>query len=232
MIKAIHIAPTANMLEVDKKYNKGLNMLLTHLVLNNEAYRNVARKLPGVKYLDNSFFELGYCLSPAAMLDAARQVNATVLICPDGTMDGWEEFKAEGYKIMCIPKTPEQFKDFMYDTRVDYVGVSEEHLAYRHSPGARYELFRDHIDAMMPQKKIHLLGATDSIQELALIHPFSDYIYSWDSSACVWQGYLGHKLDRIVRKDTTSVDFNAKLSLRGSDIQYNLKLVKKLLKRK
>lgn len=230
MIKPIHIAPIDNMLEVNEKYNKGLNMILTHLVLNNIRYAKIAKQLPGEKYLDNSFFELGYSLKPNAILEAAKLVNATVLICPDGTMDGAEEFKKEGYKIMCIPKTSSQFKDFMYDNRIDYVGVSEEHLDYRHSPGARYELFRDNIDAMMPKKKIHLLGATDSIYELGLLYPFRSYIFSWDSSACIWQGFLGHKLNNVVAKDTTSVDFTASVNLNKAEIQFNIEFVNKLLK--
>ena len=130
---------------------------------------------------------------------------------------------------MCIPKSPEQFKDMMYDNRIDFVGVSEEHLAYRHSPGARYELFRDHVDAMMPKKKIHLLGGTDSIYELGMLHPFKQYIYSWDSSAAIWQGYLGHHLNNVTKKDTTSVDFHAKINLDNEIIQENISFVNKLL---
>jgi hypothetical protein len=234
-IKAIHIAPTDNMLEVDAKYNKGLNMILTHLVLNDENYRHKAYNLTGTKYLDNSFFELGYCLYPKAMMEAAklirnREEDAIVLICPDGTLDGLKEFKEAGYKVMTIPKSPAQFKDMMYDNRIDYVGVSEEHLAYRHSPGARYELFRDHIDAMMPKKKIHLLGGTDSVYEIGMLHPFRDYIYSWDSSTAIWQGHLGHRINDTVRKDTTSVDFNCKVDLNKEEIVNNINFINKLLK--
>ncbi len=218
------------MLEVDRKYNKGLNMLLTHLVLGNEKYRKVAKELEGIKYLDNSFFELGYCLEPKEMLEAAALVNATVLICPDGTTDGLEEFRDAGYLVMCIPKTPEQFIDMMYDVNISYVGVSEEHLAYRHSPGARYELFRDHLEAMMPRKKIHLLGGTDSIWELGMLHPFRNYIYSFDSSAAIWQGYLKHSLNDSARKDTTSVDFNAKINLDTDYIKNNITFIDNLLK--
>jgi len=229
MIKAIHIVPTANMLEVDKRYNKGLNMLLTHLVLNDTKYMETAKQLQGEKYLDNSFFELGCSLSPKAILEAAREINATTLICPDGTLDGLVEFKQSGYKVMCIPKTVVQFKDMMYDNRIDFVGVSEEHLAYRHCPGARYELFRDHLDSMMPKKKIHLLGSTDSIYELGMLYPFKQYIYSWDSSACIWQGYLGHRLNKSTKKDTTSVNFNVVVDLDNKLIQANINFVNKLL---
>ena len=214
-MKAIHIAPTSLIGFVDEHYNKGLNMVLTHLVLENEAYRHAFKAIKGEKYLDNSFFELGYCMEPEEMMEAAKMVDATVLICPDGTMKGMELFKKAGYKIMCIPKDEHQFKDFMYSPSVDLVGVSEEWLDYRHSPGARYELFRDHLIQGMPKNKIHLLGATDSIRELALLAPFREYIRSWDSSAAVWQGHLGQLLSEQKRKNCTPVDFSA-------DIKWNL----------
>lgn len=214
-MRAIHIAPTSLIDYVDAKYNKGLNMVLTHLVLENVDYRLKFKALEGEKYLDNSFFELGYCMEPEEMLQAAEMVGATVLICPDGTMKGMEKFKRAGYKIMCIPKDAHQFKDFMYSPSVDLVGVSEEWLAYRHCPGARYELFRDNIEAGMPKDKIHLLGATDSIRELSLLAPFREYIRSWDSSAAVWQGHLGHLLAEQKRKNCTPVDFSA-------DVKWNL----------
>lgn len=232
-IKAIHIAPTKNMIEVDKKYNKGLNMLLTHLVLNDEEYRFNAYHLIGTKYLDNSFFELGYSLTPKAMIEAAKSVqngdDTLVLICPDGTLDGMEEFKANNYKVMAIPKSAAQFKDMMYDNRIDYVGVSEEHIDYRHSPGARYELFRDHIDAMMPKKKIHLLGGTDSIYEIGMLHPFRDYIFSWDSSTVCHHTSKSIKLNDTVRKETSSFDFNQTIKLNSLLFHHNIQFVQRML---
>lgn len=207
-IRLIHIAPTNLISKIDNWYNKGLNMVLTHLVLTDRDYAKEMSLLKGEKYLDNSFFELGYCMSPEEILEAAKIVGATVLICPDGTKDGLKKFKEAGYKVMCIPKGPNQFEAFMFDPEIDLVGVSEEHLDYRHSPGARYELFRDHLTDAMPKKKIHLLGATDSCWELGMLKPFKEYIYSWDSSAAIWQGHLGNLLMTQKRKDCTAVDFS------------------------
>ena len=215
MIKAIHIAPTSLVKYVDKHYNKGLNMVLTHLVLEDEEYRKAFKEIEGEKYLDNSFFELGYALPPEDILAAAKLVDATVLICPDGTMAGMEDFLSQGYKVMCIPKSPEQFVDFLTNPLIDYVGVSEEHLAYRHNSGARYELFEKYLKEGMPRKKIHLLGATNSIWELGMLSPFSEFIYSWDSSACIWQGHLGNLLRTQRRKECKEVDFKA-------DVKFNL----------
>jgi len=175
MIKLVHIAPTALIKYVDDCYNKGLNMVLTHLVLRDEAYR-----------------------------EAFKQVN-----------EGLELFKQNGYKVMCIPKDANQFRDFMYSPSIDYVGLSEEHFAYRHCPGVRYEVLRDNLTSEMPKKKIHLLGATDSVRELSLLKPFEQYINSWDSSAAIWQGYLGNLLETQQRKDCTPVIFD-------KDMEFNL----------
>lgn len=214
-IKLIHIAPTCLIRQVDNLYNKGLNMVLTHLVLSDEQYRKEMKALSGTKYLDNSFFELGYCMTPEEMLTAADMVGATHLICPDGTADGLLEFKAAGYKVMCIPKTADQFKHMMYNPDIDLVAVSEEHLDYRHSPCARYELLRDNLEEDMPRRKIHLLGATDSLWELGMLMPFEQYILSWDSSAAIWQGHLGTLVRDQKRKDCTPVDFSA-------NVEFNL----------
>jgi len=207
-MRFIHIAPTSLISRVDKHYNKGLNMVLAHLVLADEDYREAFKAIEGEKYLDNSFFELGFSLNPDQLIDAAKLVNATTIICPDGTRNGIAEFKKHDYKVMCIPKTREQFTEFMYDNNIDYVGLSEEHFAYRHCPGVRYEVLRDCLVDDMPKKKIHLLGATDSAWEYGMLSPFKDYIYSIDTSAAIWQGHLGNQLRTQTRKDVTSVDFN------------------------
>jgi len=227
-MRAIHIAPTNLMQFVDENFNQGLNMILTHLVLKDSFYREEALKLQGEKYLDNSFFELGYSLPPRDIIQAAELVNATVLICPDGTTAGLKEFKSEGYKVMCIPKTPDQFKEFMYSQEIDLVGLSEEHFAYRHCPGIRYEILRDNLSSDMPKKKIHLLGATDSIWELGMLSVFRDYIFSWDSSAAIWQGHLGNLLRYQTRKDTTSVDFSQKVEW-NLFMDQNIKFIGELL---
>ncbi len=228
-IRAIHIGPTNTIADLSI-LNGGMDMVLTHLVLNDEAYKTAFMATPSYKLLDNSFFELGYCLSPTAMLEAAELVEANCLICPDGTLDGMDEFLAAGYDVMTIPKSAAQFKDMMYDNRITFVGVSEEHIDYRHSPGARYELFRDHLDEGMPTKKIHLLGGTDSIYEIGMLHPFKKHISSWDSSACVWQGHLGIKVNEMKQKDTTSVNFSTEVDLMKPEVAHNIEFVSKLLK--
>ena len=213
------------------KVGNTMEMALTHLMLSNEAYSDAMGEVTVPVLLDNSYFELGYSLPPKDIIKAARMLKkakCVYLVCPDGTRDGQKEFIKAGFKCMCIPKTVEQFHEFMEDPTVHLVGVSEEHFERRHAIGARYNLFKDHMPALA-SKKIHLLGGTDSMWELALLSPFKNYIHSWDTSMPVWQGQLGHKIDRQVSKDTTSVDFNQYVAPRNPIVLHNLQWVKSLV---
>lgn len=202
-MKLIHIAPT-NLIEfVDEEYNKGLNMVLTHLVLNDEVYRETFAAITGEKYLDNSFFELGYALPVDELLQAAELVNATTLICADGTREGMMAYKLAGYKVMCIPITIEQLDMMLADERIDYVGVSAIH-------------FPDRFDILSTcdfpdNPKIHILGMGHP-REFKELSVFKKHIVSWDTSAAIWQGHLGHHLATLEAKDKTPVRFNEEVT--------------------
>jgi len=204
MIKFMHIAPTCLMEEIDKMYNKGYNMLLAHLVLNNPNYLKQAKKLKGIKYLDNSYFELGYSLSVSKMLKAGKLIKATHLICPDGTKRGLVEFKQAGFKVICIPETVKQMKEFIADDNIDLVGVSS--------------LYFNRLEALVEclvtglNKKIHLLGMGQP-EEFVTMAQFRDDIVTWDTSAAIWQGHLGIIMSPAVTKDRTPVNFDESVSI-------------------
>lgn len=212
------------------KVGNTMEMALTHLMLSNQTYAETMSKVTVPVILDNSFFELGESLPPEDIIEAAQKLtSATVyLVCPDGTREGQEEFVKAGYKVMCIPKTIEQFQEFMCDPSIHLVGVSEEHFERRHAIGARYNLFKTSMPLLSP-KKIHILGGTDSMWELALLSPFKDFIHSWDTSMPVWQGHLGQRIDKQVSKDTTSVDFNQFVALKHPLVQHNLNWVRNIV---
>lgn len=44
-------------------------------------------------------------------------------------------------------------------------------------------------------KRFHCLGMTDGPNEIELLKPFHEYIYSWDSSSAVWAGLNGISYD-------------------------------------
>jgi hypothetical protein len=204
-VKFIHIAPTNLVKYVDENYNKGLNMVLAHEVLENAEYAGTFKKLKGEKYLDNGFFELGYSLSPEEIMEAADVVGATVLICPDGTREGMHLFKAEGYKVMCIPTTEAQLEMMLADEQIDLVGLSAIHFPDRSS--ALYDLvYKNCI-----QPKLHILGM-QAPSEFEMLSKYKDYIVSWDTSAAIWHGYLGKLLTLETEKDKTPVDFSMKVN--------------------
>lgn len=223
----INITPTNLIGEVGNT----MEMALTHMMLGNEKYRQAMARVTVPVLLDNSYFELGYSLKPDELITAALMLKLApevTIVCPDGTTEGKEEFLQCGFSVMCIPKTVEQFHQFMEDPTIKLVGVSEEHFERRHAVGARYNLFKNHMPILC-QKKIHLLGGTDSLWELGLLIPFKDYIHSWDTSMPVWQGYLGHNVFCQVAKDPTSVNFDVEVDLLDPMIQNNLMQVAHLV---
>jgi len=216
----MHIAPTNLMPFMDKHYNKGFNMLLTHLVLQNEDYAKTARELDGVKYLDNSFFELGYSLPTADLLHAAEVVKATTIICKDGTTDGLGSYKESGYSVMCIPKTIAQLQSMLDNKDIDLVGLSYIHFVNRFNTLD--------IVTLPKEPKIHILGMRRA-EELQQAKACKKHIVSWDTSAAVWQGHLGNSLSSNPPKNTTPVDFTAKLEW-NLLMEDNIKFIKEQLK--
>lgn len=45
-------------------------------------------------------------------------------------------------------------------------------------------------------KRFHCLGMVDGPNEIRLLKPYHDYIFSWDSSAAVWAGIHGIRFDK------------------------------------
>jgi hypothetical protein len=64
------------------------HMILTHIVQKDEQYAEYYRNEKGLKLLDNSLFELGYALPPEQVIEAAKIVNADILVSPDVIRDG------------------------------------------------------------------------------------------------------------------------------------------------
>lgn len=230
-IQIVHIAPTSLMLEVDARFNKGTNMLLAHEVLSNEAYRETAKKLTGEKILDNGFFELHKSLSLDEIAVAAQEIGATIVVMPDGEDNGIDRFKDLGIKVMTVPKTKDQLFCNLMNSDIDYVGLSEEHFAYRHHPSIRYSIMVDLVKSgiLLPLKKIHLLGSTNNMWEIGMLSPFSPFIKSWDTSAAIWHGYLGKKLNTVIQKDTTPVRFEENIEF-NSTMRYNIEFLNTLAK--
>ena len=216
MIQDVH-----NMMKfVDEKYNKGTNMLLVHEVIKGGKYFAEAKKLKGEKYLDNGFFELGKSLDVTTMLDAAEIIEATVLICEDGTRNGMGEYKAHGYKVMCVPTSITQANMMLADDGIDLVGISGIHFKDRYEALSKLD--------MPDSPKIHMLGMK-SPDEFCKLSEFKKHIVSWDTSAAIWQGYLGHQLSILPEKDKTPVDFSVQAEF-NLIMEDNIKYIEECIK--
>jgi len=221
-IKFCHIAPTEHLLHAAAHSQR--HMALQHLTLDTDdndptqyvkKFRQIAAE-GGYIYLDNSQFELGKPCSIDALIIAGHTVDASCLILPDGDMSE-EDCKivhANGFDVMVIPEGPaldEIFLDALSRPDIDYVGLSysktSQYLGrHRHSATSRFD-FLSSLGAILPIKKIHLLGAVIP-GEISLMKPYEDAIMSWDSSLAVWAGLDDEtKIQYLTHKNGNPVDF-------------------------
>jgi len=229
MIKFAHIAPktcmTLAMAESD------IHMALFHLTGDdnyNKRFREATREV----IMDNSFYELGKCPPVEELIRAGHKINADYIVLPDGTLDGIAEIKTAGFKVMAIPAGPnmtELFIDWMYDDRVDLVGLSFFHsrLAVgsdnKYDAGARFNFLQTVGNIMHMKKKVHCLGMGDTVHEVQLLRPYWDIIKSWDTSAAVWSGLHDIHVKHIRVKLHTPVEFDTLLPFNevcAQNIQY------------
>lgn len=87
-------------------------------------------------------------------------------------------------------------------------------------------------------KKFHCLGMTDGPNEIELLEPYHQYIYSWDSSAAVWAGLSGVAFDSSPSglqygKVETEVDFNYNHTVPTMEklVEHNIQYINNLCQR-
>lgn len=196
-MELINIYPIKN-LEMYKK--QSMNMFLTHLVEEDEAYRNMAVNHKGYKILDNSLIELDGALSMQDVLNAAELIKADEVVLPDVFMDGeatikstteaLEEYKEElkQYKTMAVVhgKTEDEWlRTFLYFSErpdVDVLGIPKvmhKQFTENWQPG-RPSLLGKVID--LTDKDIHLLGLWNGFNELHYYGSDLEKIRSMDTS--------------------------------------------------
>lgn len=185
-------------------------MVLAHLVLENEAYREFYRKVDRVKLLDNSFFELGYSLSVPAMLEAASLIDADYLVMPDDTLNGLDEFKDAGYKVMAVPSAIPSLEAFLANEEVDRIGLSCLHIPKMcnlpaFNPKARALCINEWVKPK-DYWRLHLLGASDDLKEEFRL--LKGRFGSIDTSLPIWSGLNNIRLKNRLSKHC---DFNTQL---------------------
>lgn len=207
-----------------------INMCLAHLC-EDPLYTEAFKESSKYTILDNSFYELGRCISTDEMLIAAEKVGADCLVMEDGKTEQFMTYSLEGYEVMFIPKTLEDFKMAMRAEEISKVGISaiwaEKYLGLtRNWPFARFLFMRQGWEAGFSASKVHLLGATDSLMEIGVCKPF---VSSWDSSAAVWSGLHGLDVSRQTVKFAKKVDFNSKLPW-TEQVEQNIQFIKEISK--
>ncbi len=233
-IKFCHICPTKHILHAAA--NSGSFMALEFLTKDPkyvESFRTL-RSEGGYVYLDNNQFEKGRPCDIDALLKAAKLIDANCIILPDGDLTHLDYVKSKGFEVMYIPSAPDLEVDFleaMHNKKIDKVGLSyTKTSAYlgrtRHSSSSRFD-FLSSIGEMLPAKKIHMLGMVTP-GEIALMRPFIDLIYSWDSSVAIWGGLKHINIRNMAHKNLDPVDFDSELHW-GSVVDSNIDYINQLL---
>ena len=196
-MELINIYPIKN-LEYYEKQN--MNMFLTHLVEEDEAYRNMAKNHKGYKILDNSLIELDEAMSMKDVLNAAELIGADEVVLPDVFKNGSETIKAtlnalgehkeelKKYKTMAVvhgETIDEWIRTFLiFSARpdIDVLGIPKvmhEQFTAHGIPG-RARILNKVIS--LTDKEIHLLGLWEHFNELTHYHHRLTKIRSMDTS--------------------------------------------------
>ena len=246
--KFAHIAPYSAM-EIAHSLS-GCNMVLAHIVDENEKYAKYYASSNKPTIMDNGAFELGQPYNIDKLIELGHKVKANYIVAPDYpgqdwkiTRDAFERFreaaKKEGFGLMYVPQSVkgdisgyvESWKWAAGNKDIDLIGCS-----ILGAPTAdpsqdrmiiRYKFLRL-LEPLIPRKKVHMLGMLDSVYEVALCKQFEHLIYSWDSSQAVWYGMNGLDVRSTTRKFEQAVDFNHPL-LNKDLIRQNIFTIQGLL---
>ena len=196
-MELINIYPIKNLEYYEKQ---SMNMFLTHLVEEDEAYRNMAINYNGYKILDNSLIELDGAMSMKDVLTAADIIGADEVVLPDVFKNGSEtikttlealgEYKEElkNYKTMAvvhgetIDEWVRTFLIFSARPDIDVLGipkVMQEQFKSHGIPG-RARILNKVIS--LTDKEIHLLGLWENFDELVHYQHHLTKIRSMDTS--------------------------------------------------
>lgn len=157
------------------------NMLLSHIILDNERYAEWVRinLKNSYKIVDNSIVELGKAFNVENLLKAADKVEADEIILPDEFEDGEEtikkakesinELKNKGYlgkfklMVVCHAKSEKEFKRNFKKLEkikeIDVIGIPKIICEW----GDRNNFKNLYLNC---NKEIHYLGCYDSFGEL------------------------------------------------------------------
>ena len=227
-IKLAHIAPTSDLDYAIKR--SGMNMVLAHVADADDEYAEAFRLSGKETLLDNGAFENGVPLGTAEMIRIGKKVGADILVLPDYPFEPWAKgwlnienhikvYKDAGFKTMFVPQSIKgdslgfemSIHNALNHAGIDYIGLS-----ILGCPNAYDQLnpmkVREHILSLfyhdIPDKKLHILGMLDSVDEIKRLTYYKEKINSWDTSAAVWYGVNGLCVADRDDKYMEKVDFS------------------------
>lgn len=197
--------------------NSDFSMVLTHLVLGSQAYREFYAKTEKPILLDNSFFELGRCLSKDEVYEAAKQVNATCVVLTDGSLDELDFYKKKGYEVMYVPLTLEDLKSALKNKSINKIGIScissQKMIGKQPFEPARTELLMQVRELITNHNysKLHFLGATNAQLQDLYDARTEHLIGSIDTSLPIWAGLHKQALSATSPRYKEHCDFESEL---------------------
>jgi hypothetical protein len=180
--------------------------------------------------------------------EATKTINKAVEQIP--------QFKAAGFKTFFVPQSEigdlrqytECFRWALRHRLIDLIGLSilgipnaygveRDNKLQRYNARAHFMTsIKHYLDPILDIGRFHCLGMVDGPNELELMYPFRDYIYSWDSSSAVWAGLNDIRYDNsptglLHGKFELEVDFNHSTATTAQleDVRYNIQHIKGML---
>lgn len=182
------------------------DMLIAPYLKKDGFYKEIACASHNFKVLDNGYYELGESMSVEDLITIGEEVEADVIILPDGDLSGLAKVKQAGFKVEFIPAGVDfekQYKEALNNYDIDYIGLSNIHAArYLNKPKGDVSA-RFYVMKMLGARNIHMLGMYDSVYELHLVRHIEE-IYLWDTSAPIKYGLRGMFIENVLGK----VDLN------------------------
>ena len=232
MIEFAHIAPT-NYTELGI-HESDMNMVLCHIAEAHPHYAQMFRDSEKQTLLDNGAFENGIPYETERMLDIGESVGADIMVLPDYPGQPWEkgwekveediaEYKTHGFQTMFVPQSIlgdtvgylKSLDKAIKHPNIDLIGLSILGCPTAFNTLPKYkvrEQILEYVEQNYTQahtdKRFHILGMLDAADEVTRLTYYKDMINSWDSSAAIWGGINGIKLEDETKKFELAVDFD------------------------
>lgn len=247
----------AHLVESDPVYTEWYKNHNAYKILDNSAFEKFKRHEP--MYDQSKLIEMGHRVKADVIVmsdypcePSQKTISAAESLGPQFHDAGFKTFFVPQSKIGDMEDYLQAWEYAVQSPNVDFLGVSI--LGVPNSFGniekdnklqrflSRWKMMnilkeKGILDIALDNgKKLHFLGALDGWPgEVELVKPFHEYIYSWDSSACVYYGlhanarYDGSPTSQLNGKYEEEVDFSFHTTdiERINNVHYNISILQK-----